>query len=77
MLVKREPRGTFRVDVNPNRRGTPRVPANREPIFTAEYAKRQMFGFVQLFYNQERRHSTAGNVSPAQFERRARTTHVA
>ena len=40
-------------------------------------AKREMFDFIELFYNQKRRHSTAGNVSPAEFERRARTTQVA
>lgn len=44
---------------------------------TAGDAKREMFDFIELFYNQKRRHSTAGNVSPAEFERRARTTQVA
>ena len=44
---------------------------------TAGDAKREMFDFIELFCNQKRRHSTAGNVSPAEFERRARTTQVA
>lgn len=44
---------------------------------TAGDAKRAMFDFIELFYNQKRRHSTAGGVSPAEFERRARTTQVA
>ena len=44
---------------------------------TTGHAKRAMFDFIELFYNQKRRHSTAGGVSPAEFERRARTTQVA
>jgi putative transposase len=44
---------------------------------TTGHAKRELFDFIELFYNQTRRHSTAGNVSPAEFERRARTTQVA
>jgi transposase InsO family protein len=44
---------------------------------TAGDAKRELFDFIELFYNQKRRHSTVGNISPAAFERRARTTQVA
>jgi putative transposase len=34
-------------------------------------AKRQLFAYIELFYNQRRRHSTIGYVSPAVFERQA------
>ena len=32
-------------------------------------AKDQLFDYIEVFYNQQRRHSSIGNVSPAQFER--------
>ena len=35
-------------------------------------AKRELFNYIELFYNQRRRHSTIGQVSPAAYERRAR-----
>ncbi len=34
-------------------------------------AKRELFDFIEVFYNQRRRHSTLGQISPAAFERRA------
>jgi putative transposase len=34
-------------------------------------AKRVLFAYVEVFYNQRRRHSTLGQISPAAFERRA------
>ena len=34
-------------------------------------AKRQLFDYIELFYNQRRRHSTIGQISPAAYERRA------
>src|SRR5438128_5667208 len=34
-------------------------------------AKRQLFDYIELFYNQRRRHSTIGQISPAEYERRA------
>ena len=34
-------------------------------------AKRELFDYVEMFYNQRRRHSTLGQISPAAFERRA------
>ena len=34
-------------------------------------AKRQLFDYIEVFYNQRRRHSTIGYVSPAAFERAA------
>jgi putative transposase len=35
-------------------------------------AKDQLFDYIEVFYNQQRRHSSIGNVSPAQFERQTR-----
>ena len=34
-------------------------------------AKRELFDYIELFYNQRRRHSTIGQISPATYERRA------
>jgi putative transposase len=34
-------------------------------------AKTQLFDYIEVFYNQRRRHSTLGQISPAAFERRA------
>ena len=33
-------------------------------------AKGQLFDYIEVFYNQRRRHSSAGRMSPAAFERR-------
>ena len=33
-------------------------------------AKAQLFDYLEVFYNQRRRHSAAGRMSPAAFERR-------
>jgi putative transposase len=38
-------------------------------------AKMQLFDYIEVFYNQRRRHSTLGQISPAAFERLA--THAA
>jgi putative transposase len=34
-------------------------------------AKRELFDYIEVFYNQRRRHSTLGQISPAAFERQA------
>src|SRR2546430_12043399 len=34
-------------------------------------AKMELFDYIEVFYNQRRRHSTLGQISPAEFERRA------
>ena len=39
-------------------------------------AKMELFDYIEVFYNQRRRHSTLGQVSPAAFER-ARATQAA
>jgi transposase InsO family protein len=31
----------------------------------------QLFDYIEVFYNQRRRHSTLGQISPAAFEHRA------
>lgn len=40
-------------------------------------AKMALFDFIEVFYNQQRRHSTLGQISPAAFERRALATQAA
>jgi len=37
----------------------------------------KLFDYIEVFYNQERRHSTLGYLSPAQFERAARMEQAA
>jgi putative transposase len=37
-------------------------------------AKEKAFDYIEVFYNQQRRHSTLGYLSPADFERRMRGT---
>lgn len=39
-------------------------------------AKMELFDYIEVFYNQRRRHSTLGQISPAAFERRARQEGV-
>jgi Integrase core domain len=34
-------------------------------------AKMELFDYIEVFYNQRRRHSTIGQISPAAYERRA------
>ncbi len=40
-------------------------------------AKMALFDFIEVFYNQQRRHSTLGQISPAAFERRTVVTQAA
>jgi putative transposase len=40
-------------------------------------AKEQLFDYIEVFYNQQRRHSTLGHISPAQFERTLRLEPLA
>ena len=35
------------------------------------HAKEPLFDHIEVFYNQRRRHSTLGQISRAEFERRA------
>jgi transposase InsO family protein len=43
---------------------------------TSDEAKRALFEYLEAFYNQRRRHSTLGYVSPAVFEQRAQSTQM-
>lgn len=40
-------------------------------------AKRQLFDYIEVFYNRKRMHSSLGYVSPAEFERRAMAPRLA
>ena len=40
-----------------------------ESFETHAEGKRQLFDYIEIFYNQKRRHSSLGYVSPAEFER--------
>ncbi len=42
----------------------------REQFKTRQEAKTKIFEYIEVFYNRQRRHSTLGNVSPVDFERR-------
>ena len=46
-----------------------REEAERFPSYSE--AKMALFDYIEVFYNQRRRHSTLGNISPAAFERRS------
>lgn len=43
---------------------------NFEDYETREQAKQSIFEYIEVFYNNQRRHSTLGYCSPAEFERR-------
>jgi putative transposase len=45
--------------------------ADRFPSFGE--GKMELFAYIEVFYNQRRRHSTLGQISPARFERRRAT----
>ena len=42
----------------------------REHFDSHGEAKAELFDYIEVFYNQRRRHSTLGQVSPAAYERR-------
>jgi putative transposase len=46
-----------------------------EHFHSYAHAKEALFDYIEVFYNQRRRHSTLGQISPAEFERR--TAHAA
>jgi putative transposase len=43
---------------------------NNAGYLTREEAHRDIFDYIEVFYNRRRRHSTLGQISPAEFERR-------
>jgi len=48
-----------------------------ERFETYGLAKEELFDYLEMFYNQRRRHSTLGLISPAAFERRAAESQAA
>ena len=46
-----------------------REEAERFPSYSD--AKMALFDYIEVFYNQRRRHSTLGQISPVRFEREA------
>jgi len=40
---------------------------------TREEAHRDIFDYIEVFYNRRRRHSTLGRISPAEFEKRMKS----
>ncbi len=44
---------------------------NRSPFATRAAARKDVFEYIEVWYNRQRRHSSLGYVSPAQFEQRA------
>ena len=46
---------------------------NRRRFATREVAGQEVFEYIEVWYNRQRRHSSLGYVSPAEFERRALT----
>jgi len=39
-----------------------------EKFATLDHAKREIFEYIEIFYNRQRRHSANGYISPMQFE---------
>jgi putative transposase len=42
---------------------------DRSTFRTRDEARAAIFDFIEVFYNRQRRHSSLGNMSPAEFER--------
>lgn len=47
--------------------------ANRRRYQTRDEARADLFDYIERFYNPRRKHSTLGNISPAEFERKFTT----
>lgn len=47
-----------------------RVTETADRFASCAEAKMELFDNIEVFYNQRRRHSTLGQISPAEFERR-------
>ena len=43
----------------------------RSHFATRDEARTEVFDYIEVFYNRQRRHSTIGQISPVEFERRA------
>jgi len=44
---------------------------HHEDYATREQARASIFEYIEVFYNRQRRHSTLGYVSPAEYEQAA------
>ena len=42
----------------------------RQIYSTREAARRDVFNYIEMFYNPKRRHGTSDNLSPVEYERR-------
>ncbi|MDP9994464.1 transposase InsO family protein [Variovorax boronicumulans] len=42
----------------------------RKSRCTSDQARADVFNYIEMFYNPRRRHNTAGDLSPVEFERR-------
>ena len=73
-LLVRLGRGPRPVDAGDG--GSPLNPGKSNQFASHGDAKMELFNYIEMFYNQRRRHSTLGQISPAAFERRA-ATHAA
>jgi putative transposase len=49
---------------------------NRVLFTTREHARKEVFEYIEVWYNRKRRHSTLGYVSPAEFENQASLTSI-
>jgi transposase InsO family protein len=49
---------------------------NRRSFSTREEARREVFAYIEVWYNRQRRHSSLGYVSPVEFEEKARQRAV-
>ena len=49
----------------------------RQTFRTRQEARQAIFGYIEIFYNRQRRHSSIGYVSPAEFEEVAKATEAA
>ena len=50
---------------------------DRTAWHTADEARRDVFDYIETFYNRVRRHSALGYLSPAEYERRYRSSNAA
>jgi transposase InsO family protein len=81
------------MDVNQSAMGFPARPGRVDPMMMPRtcfasvhrparfnnhsHAKEELFDYIEVFYNQQRRHSALDYVSPAEYERAARLRQAA
>ena len=56
------------------------TPAERDtcaPYLTRELARSDVFDYIEMFYNQKRRHGASGGMAPVEYERQFRQSGVA